>query len=88
MRRTWSRRIVATFLTLGTLAVVAGSALAASYDTVNLNDDGYCVGYGWEDSQSPYGVYAGTSQAGGSGPCYRRALRSLRTEGGGCRPPP
>jgi hypothetical protein len=51
----------------------AGVALAATYDsTGTLNHGNYCIGYGWSNSQYSGAPYAGTTQTGGGGPCYRK----------------
>lgn len=60
-----------TSVVLGLL--VAGSAFALSYDTTGtLNHSGFCIGYGWANSNDTVGAYAGTNMTGGGGPCYRK----------------
>lgn len=77
------------------LAIVAVTSLghtdvsAATYNTTGtLNDLGYCIGYGWADSQYPYGVYAGTTRTGGTGPCYRNVDSYIHYNGNDFNPGP
>lgn len=57
---------------LATAGLLLSTAVASAYDQVSLNHAGYCVGYGWSNSADPAGVFAGTSQTSGGGPCYRK----------------
>lgn len=60
--RTSTRRLaLAVGGAVTAITVMAGTALAVTYDTVNLNHL-TCSGYGWADSNHPSGVYAGTSK--------------------------
>lgn len=71
------------------LLVLTGTAFAATYETTGtLNHGGYCIGYGWGDSQHPYGVYSGTSQTGGGGPCYRKQDAKFYYNSGSIFDPP